>query len=240
MVTRGWSHPGSRHYHNISQNNVRSRDQSPILYIPQKIWSHFRVVCCMVILSQHDYFPRAKLLWVKAQLTPRTITTLFSQISHGKSSFNQNMLIFVADPNHGIMKCGLMDKMSVPRVLSTAKWPLLCNKEHIKLAGARRSPFLSLDSLYNFVSVNLYRHQSIYGHGPKHWATYWNNYYNGITGIIATNFILFNLLTCVITKRWNWIKIEKRMRINNQLMRKCEKYGNNLGNKISIIQFSNQ
>ena len=111
------------------------------------------------------------------------------------------MLIFVADPNHGIMECGLMDKMSVPRVLSTAKWPLLCNKEHIKLAGLRRSPFLSLDSLYNFVSVNLYRHQSIYGHGPKHWATYWNNYINGITGIIATNFALFNFLTCVITKR---------------------------------------
>ena len=137
MVTdgdAGWSHPGSPHYHNISQNNVRSRDQSPILYIPQTIWSHSRVVCCMVILSQHD-FPRAKLPWLKAQLTPKPITTLFSQISHGKSSFNQNMLIFVADPNHGIMKCGLMDKMSVPRVLSTAKWPLLCNKEHIKLAG---------------------------------------------------------------------------------------------------------
>ena len=188
MVTdgdAGWSHPGSPHYHNISQNNVRSRDQSPILYIPQTIWSHSRVVCCMVILSQHD-FPRAKLPWLKAQLTPKPITTLFSQISHGKSSFNQNMLIFVADPNHGIMKCGLMDKMSVPRVLSTAKCPLLCNKEHIKLAGVRRSPFLSLDSLYNFVSVNLYRHQSIYGHGPKHWATYWNNYDNGIAEIIAT------------------------------------------------------
>ena len=49
------------------------------------------------------------------------------------------MLIFVADPNHGIMKCGLMDKMSVPRVLSTTKWSLLCNKERIKLAGARLS-----------------------------------------------------------------------------------------------------
>lgn len=134
MVTRGWSHPGSPHDHNISQNNVRSRDQSAILYIPQTIWSHSPVVCCMVILSQHD-FPRAKLPWLKAPwLTPKPITTLFSQISHGKSSFNQNMLIFVADPNHGIMKCGLMDKMSVPRVLSTAKWPLLCNKEHIKLA----------------------------------------------------------------------------------------------------------
>ena len=42
-------------------------------------------------------------------------TTLFSEIIHGESSFNQNMLIFVADPNLCVMKCGLMGKMRVAR-----------------------------------------------------------------------------------------------------------------------------
>ena len=49
-------------------------------------------------------------------------TTLFSEIIHGESSFNQNMLIFVAGSNLCIMKCGLMGKIAVPWALSLTKW----------------------------------------------------------------------------------------------------------------------
>ena len=62
-------------------------------------------------------------------------TTLFSEIIHGESSFNQNMLILVAGSNLCIMKCGLMGKIAVPSALSLTKWFLLCNKEHIKLVA---------------------------------------------------------------------------------------------------------
>ena len=63
------------------------------------------------------------------------VATLFCEIIHGESSFNQNMLIHVASSNLYIMKCGLMGKIAVPSALSLTKWFLLCNKEHIKLVA---------------------------------------------------------------------------------------------------------
>ena len=81
--------------------------------------------------------------WAREEnIFPQTIfelygstTTLFSEIIHGESSFNQNMLILVAGSNLCIMKCGLMGKIAVPSALSLTKWFLLCNKEHIKLVA---------------------------------------------------------------------------------------------------------